>query len=57
VQQDVREVHVLVEGMDQKIELVAEGVRANTERIRDLRSEMERQFDEVKAVNWNARRK
>lgn len=51
VQQDVREVHILVEEMDRRVELVAEGVMANTERIRDLRSEMERQFDEVKAVN------
>jgi chromosome segregation ATPase len=49
--QRIREVHVLIEGLDSKFDTVAEGVLANTEAIGALRSDMERQFDEVKAVN------
>ena len=51
VDQRFRELHVLVEAMDDKIGLVAEGVLANTQRIETLRADMNREFDEVKAVN------
>jgi hypothetical protein len=51
VDQRIREVHILVEAMDHKIELVAEGVVANNEATTALRAEMERQFDDVKVMN------
>ena len=47
----LREAHVLIEGLDAKIETVAEGVLSNGEAHRKLRVELDRQFEEVKAVN------
>ena len=49
--QRFRELHVLVEAMDDKIGLVAEGVLANTDMIHALRADMNREFEEVKVVN------
>ena len=51
VDQRFRELHILVEAMDDKIDLVAEGVLANTDMIHALRADMNREFEEVKAVN------
>ena len=45
-----REVHVLIESLDSKIELVAEGVSANYEANLRLAAEMGRQFEEVKSM-------
>ena len=42
-----REVHVLIEGLEGKIEMVAEGVSTNYEAHQRLRAEMDRRFDDV----------
>ena len=47
----LRETRVLIEGLDAKIGTVAEGVLSNGEALHRLRSELDRQFEEVKAVN------
>ncbi len=47
----VGEVRVLVEHLDTEIQLVAEGVVANNEALAAFRGEVDRQFEEVKAVN------
>lgn len=47
----LRETHVLIEGLDSKIETVAEGVLSNGEAHRRLRVELGRRFEEVRAVN------
>ena len=47
----VGEVRVLVEHLDTKIQLVAEGVVANNEALVAFRGEVASQFEEVKAVN------
>ena len=49
--QRFRELHILVEAMDDKVSLVAEGVLTNTELIHALRTDMNRELEEVKAVN------
>ena len=46
-----RELHILIEHLDSKIEMVAEGVIANGEALREFRVDVDRQFAEVKAVN------
>ena len=51
IDEQIRGVRVLIESMDSKIDLVGEGVANNAQAVRALRSDMERQFDEVKAVN------
>ncbi len=47
----LRETRVLIEGLDAKIETVAEGVLSNGEAHRQLRTELDRQFEELKAAN------
>ena len=51
VGQRFRELHILVEAMDDKISLVAEGVLTDTELIHALGADMLRELEEVKAVN------
>ena len=43
----IREVHVVIEGLDSKIQTVAEGVIANGETLREFRVEVDRQFEVV----------
>ena len=42
-----REAHVLIEGLQTKIETVAEGVSANYEAIQRLSAKMDRQFEKL----------
>lgn len=51
IEEKVGEVRVLVEDLESKTQLVAEGVVANNEALRAFRREVDRQFEEVKAVN------
>jgi uncharacterized protein YfkK (UPF0435 family) len=44
-------VHVLIEHMDTKIQVVADGVIANRQSLDAFRAEVAHQFEEVKAVN------
>ena len=45
-----RETHVLIEGLETKIETVAEGVSANCEAHQQLRVEMGRRFDDIESL-------
>ena len=47
----VRRAGVLIEDLDAKIRLVAEGVAVNTQMLREFKIEVAHQFEEVKAVN------
>ena len=47
----LRETGVLLEGLAARIETVAEGVLSNGEAHRRLRAELDRQFEELKAMN------
>ena len=51
VDQRFLELHILIEAMDHKVGLVAEGVLANHQAIEVLRVDMSRELEEVKAVN------
>jgi len=51
VDQRLRELYVLYEATNDQIGLVAEGVLANNQATQTLRAEMNREFEEVKAVN------
>jgi chromosome segregation ATPase len=48
---DIQKLFVLMEDMSERLGLVAEGVIMNTQRIDALRADMNREFEEVKAVN------
>jgi hypothetical protein len=45
-----RHFNVVAEGLEKKLQLVAEGVSALDERMTSLEEKMERGFDEVKAM-------
>jgi hypothetical protein len=49
VETEGRHTRVLLEGLDQKIRLVAEGVAGVSERLEDFKAETARNFTEVKA--------
>jgi hypothetical protein len=51
VDDKVGEVRVLLEHLDTKIQLVAEGVVANSQALEAFRREVAFQFEEVRAVN------
>jgi archaellum component FlaC len=49
VETEARHTRVLLEGLDNKIQLVAEGVAGVSERLEDFKAETARNFAEVKA--------
>ncbi len=50
VDRQFRELHVLIEGLQTKIETVAEGVSANHDASQRLSTKMDRQFEELKSM-------
>jgi hypothetical protein len=51
IDERIREVHVLVEDLRTNVQLVAEGVIATQQSLATFRGEVQREFEEVKAVN------
>ena len=50
IEKELRQIHVVVEDQRSTIEMVAEGVLSNDQKISLLRSEMKEQFQDLKAV-------
>ena len=50
VDEEIRQVHVVVEGLRDEVHVVAEGVSGFNEQLSDFRTEVSREFDDVRGL-------